>query len=166
MTRRILSNCRAFTLIELIVVTALISIMLVIAIPRLNGGPFSDDSDATVRWIIAHVRHLKEKAVAEQQAYVLNVSPDTQQLWVTVPEMGDAETETAKDGGHTLPRGVRIDSVAYSQTEVYSSGTIPIGFYPGGYSDRAVIRLRTDDGERLEFYIEPFLSGVELVRRD
>ena len=50
-----------FTLIEMIVVTALISIMLVVAIPRLQGGLFSDGGDDTARWIIATVRGLKEK---------------------------------------------------------------------------------------------------------
>ena len=73
---------RGFTLIEMIVVIALISIMLVVAIPRLEGGLFSDGSDETARWIIATVRGLKEKAVVENKTFLLNVSPDVQRLWI------------------------------------------------------------------------------------
>lgn len=155
---------RGFTLIEMIVVTALISIMLVVAIPRLEGGLFSDGSDETARWIIANVRNLKEKAVVEEKAYLLNVSPDVQRMWITAAGMADADADAAREAGYTLPRGVIIDHVAFSQTERLSSGTIPIGFYPRGYSDRAVIRVRTNDGDRLAFFIEPFLARVDLVR--
>ena len=159
-----LPGSRGFTLIELIVVIALISIMLMLAIPRLEGGLFSDGSDETARWIIANVRNLKEKAVIDKKIYLLNVSPDVQRLWITEAGMADADADAAREAGYALPRGVNIDHVAFSQTERFSSGTIPIAFYPKGYSDKAVIRLRTNDGDRLAFFIEPFLAGVNLVR--
>ena len=155
---------RAFTLVELIVVTALISIMLMVAIPRLSGGFFSDSDGETARWIIATVRQLKEKAVYDQKIYTLNISPDIQRFWVTAEDMADTDASTARDEGYRLPRGIRIDHVAFSKDDRVSSGTIPIGFYPQGYSDKAVIRLRTGDGDRLSFFIEPFLAGADLVR--
>jgi prepilin-type N-terminal cleavage/methylation domain-containing protein len=157
-------NERAFTLIEMVVVTALIAIMLMVAIPRLNGGFLSDDGGETSRWIIATVGQLKEKALTEQKTYLLNVSPDIQRFWVTAEGMAETDASSARDEGYRLPRGIRIDHVAFSSDERISSGSIPIAFYPQGYSDKAVIRLRTNDGERLSFFIEPFLAGVELVK--
>ncbi|BBO67442.1 hypothetical protein DSCA_13720 [Desulfosarcina alkanivorans] len=154
---------RAFTLVEMIVVTALISIMLVVAIPRLDGGLFSDGGDETARWIIANVRRLKETAIVDQKVYQLNVSPDVRRLWVTEAGMPDDDAEAAREDGYLLPRGVTIDHVAFSQTERFTSGTIPIGFYPRGFSDKAVIRIRTGDGDRLAFFIEPFLPGARMV---
>ena len=162
--RRLVADHQAFTLIELVVVTALISIMLMVAIPRLSGGLLSDGDGQTARWIIATVRQLKEKAVTDQKTYLLNVSPDIQRLWVTEDGMAETDISIAKDEGYRLPRGIRIDHVAYTRDERISSGSIPIGFYPQGYSDKAVIRLRTGDGGRYSFFIEPFLAGVELVR--
>jgi general secretion pathway protein H len=162
--KRFLSGNRAFTLVEMIVVTALISIMLVVAIPRLDVGLFSDGGDETARWIIANVRQLKEKAIVDQKIYLLNVSPDVRRLWVTEAGMADDDADTAREEGYLLPRGVTIDHVAFSQTDRYTSGTIPISFYPRGYSDKAVIRIRANDGERLAFFIEPFLPGASLVR--
>jgi general secretion pathway protein H len=155
---------RGFTLIEMIVVIALISIMLMVAIPRLEGGLFSDGGDETARWIIANVRDLKEKSVVENKTYLLNVSPDTQRLWITEAGMPDAAVDAAREAGYSLPRGVNIDHVAFSTAERFSTGTIPIAFYSKGYSDKAVIRLRNNDGDRLTFIIEPFLAGVKLVR--
>ncbi|BBO72827.1 hypothetical protein DSCW_02440 [Desulfosarcina widdelii] len=155
---------RAFTLIEMVVVTALIAIMLMVAIPRLSGGLLSDGSGETSRWIIATVSQLKEKAVTEQKTYLLNVSPDIQRFWITVDGMAETDASSARDEGYRLPKGIRIDHVAFSSDERISSGSIPIGFYPQGYSDKAVIRLRTNDGDRLSFFIEPFLAGAELVK--
>jgi prepilin-type N-terminal cleavage/methylation domain-containing protein len=154
---------RAFTLVELVVVTALIAIMLMVAIPRLSGGLFSDGNGETARWIIATVRQLKEKAVIDQKLYLLNVSPDIQRFWITENDMADIDAGTARDEGYRLPRGIRIDHVAFTRDERLSSGAIPIAFYPRGYSDKAVIRLRTSDGDRLSFFIEPFLANAELV---
>jgi general secretion pathway protein H len=159
-----LSGNRAFTLVEMIVVTALISIMLVVAIPRLDGGLFTDGSDETARWIVANVRQLKEKSIVDQKTYLLNVSPDIRRLWITDDSMTDEDTDAASEEGFRLPRGMTIDHVAFSKTERFTGGTIPIGFYPKGYSDKAVIRMRTNDGDRLAFFIEPFLPGARLVR--
>ena len=162
--RRHRSDDHGFTLIEMVVVTALISIMLVVAIPRLDRGLFSDGGDETARWIIANAQNLKEKAVVEQKTYLLNISPDTRQLWISHTDMTETELATAREDGYRLPRGMTVDDVAFSADNRVSSGTIPIAFYPKGYSDKAVIRLRTADGDRLTFYIEPFLTRVNLVR--
>jgi hypothetical protein len=47
--------------------------------------------------------------------------------------MTDADADAAREEGYRLPRGVTIDHVAFSQTERFSSGTIPIAFTPKGY---------------------------------
>lgn len=155
---------QGFTLIEMIVVTALISIMLVVAIPRLDRGLFANGGDETARWIIANVQHLKERALVDQKIYLLNVSPDTRQLWISDTEMSETDLAAAREEGYRLPRGVTVDHVAFSSEDRVTSGTIPIAFYPRGYSDKAVIRLRMADGARMAFHIEPFLARVNLVR--
>ncbi len=158
------SNDEAFTLIEMIIVTALISIMLVVAVPRLHSNIFPDSGDETARWIMATVRQAKQRAVIDRKTYLLNISLDTQQLWMMAADTPDIETMTVPENAYRLPRGVSIDRVALSQADRFSGGTIPIGFYPQGYSDKAVIRIRTRDGDYLTLYIEPFLPRVNLIR--
>ncbi|HSO19921.1 MAG TPA: type II secretion system protein [Desulfosarcina sp.] len=158
-----LRDNRAFTLIELIVVTALISIMQVVALRRLGGGLLGDGADDTARWIIGTVRRLKERSVLDQKTYLLNVSTDIQRMWVTEAGMADADADAAREEGYRLPPGTNIDQVGFNQNERLPSGTVSIAFYPQGYSDKAVIRLRTGDGDRLALIIEPFLANVDLA---
>ena len=154
---------RAFTLIEMIVVTALISIMLVVAIPRLHSNIFPDSGDETVRWIIANFHQAKENAVQHQKIYLMNISLDTQQLWLAPFDLPEAEAAGLREKGFRIPKGVSIDHVALSQADRISSGTVPIGFYPQGYSDKAVIRIRTNGGDRMAVFIEPFLPRVNVI---
>lgn len=155
---------RGFTLIEMVIVTALISIMLVVAIPRLDRGLFANNTNETARWLIANVRRLKEKAVSDKKTYLLNISTDTQRMWITAADMTDTAVDAAGGTGYRLPAGLSIEQVSFSRNEPFYSDIIPIGFYPQGYSDKAAIRMRTDDGDRLTFFIEPFLPGVRLVQ--
>ena len=157
-------NDKGFTLIEMVVVTALISIMLFVAIPRLSSSIFPDSGDETVRWIIANTLKARELSVDQQKMVLLNISLDTQQMWIAPADLADAEMAEIREKGYRLPRGVAIDHVALSQAERLSSGVIPIGFYPQGYTDKAIIRIRTNDGDRLAVIIEPFLPRVNLIR--
>jgi len=157
-------NEHAFTLLEMVAVTALISIMLVVAIPRLHSNIFPDSGDETVRWIIANFHQAKENAVHQRLTYVMNISLDTRQLWVAPADLPEAEAAGLRENGYRIPNGVSIDHVALSQADRISSGTVPIAFYPQGHSDKAVIRIRTKNGDRMSVYIEPFLPRVNVIR--
>jgi hypothetical protein len=132
----------------------------------LHSDILSDGGDETARWIIANVRKARDDAISHQKIYLLNISLDTQQLWIAPVDLAETEIATAQEKGFRLPRGVNIDHVALSKTQQFSSGTVSLGFYPQGYSDKAVIRIRTNDGDRLAFFVEPFLPRVNLVRGD
>lgn len=154
---------RAFTLIELVVVISLITIMLMVAIPRLEPGLFSNGGDETARWIIANVNDLKARSVMDQRPWFLYVSIDARQMWVS-PDNPDASLHAPPQTPYLLPDGVSVDQVDFSRTDVVSTGTIAIAFYPKGYSDKAVIRIRNHERDRMAFFIEPFLSRVRMVR--
>jgi prepilin-type N-terminal cleavage/methylation domain-containing protein len=47
-----------FTLIELIVVIALLGLMLFFSLPRLQNNPFLDDSKKSSRWLIGKIQSL------------------------------------------------------------------------------------------------------------
>ena len=85
-------STNGFTLIELIVVIALISIMLLVAVPNFSGFLFTDHTNKTARWIMTKVKLLKERAVCDQKNYVLNADLDSNFLWVT-----DETMETDED---------------------------------------------------------------------
>lgn len=153
-----------FTLIELMVVIALISIMLMVATPNFSGFLFTDNTNKTARWIMMKVKLLKERAVCDQKDYVLNADLDSNFLWITDEAMEtDEDLLAAQKNGYELPEGVALVSIASSSRGEVSSGLTEIFFNKKGYSDRAVIMIQGEDDRKLYLTIESFLPAVKLL---
>jgi len=152
---------RGFTLIEIAVVILLISIMLLVTVPRLPDSPLTDQTRKTKRWIILKVKDLKDQAVRDQKVYVLNIGLESNRLWTTNDDMAEETLQTAVDQGLELSGDLELRDVEYPGDNKTDSGLAEIRFYPKGYSDRAIIHM--DDGEQqYSFQIEPFLSTVRV----
>ena len=41
-----------------------------------------------------------------------------------------------------------------------------IDFHPGGFSDKAIINMRTGSEKRFALVVEPFLSNVRVIEND
>ncbi|MBW2192485.1 MAG: prepilin-type N-terminal cleavage/methylation domain-containing protein [Deltaproteobacteria bacterium] len=151
-----------YTLIELIVVTALISIVLFISIPRFQGAVLTDPANAVSRWIVGTVASLKEGAVRHQKRYVLHVGMDTGRLWVSDESMSEEALEDAENSGFELPGDVKVLDVEYPGRGKVAFGRADISFYKQGYSDRAFIHIKDDNDNQRSFLIETFLPKVRL----
>lgn len=150
-----------FTLIEIAVVIVLISIMLLVTVPRLPDSPLTDQTRKTKRWIILKVRDLKERAVREQKTFTLNVGLESNRLWAASEGMTDENLQAAVDEGLELSGDLKLRGVEYPGDHKIDFGLAEIRFFPKGYSDRAILHL--DDGDRrYSFKIEPFLSTVRV----
>jgi prepilin-type N-terminal cleavage/methylation domain-containing protein len=152
---------RGFTLIEIAVVILLISIMLLVTVPRLPDSPLTDQTRKTKRWIILKVKDLKELSVREQKIYTLNVGLELNRLWVTSEDMTEENKLAAVDDGLELAADLQLNDVEYPGQLKVDSGLAEIHFFPKGYSERAMIHM--EDGDKLySFQIEPFLSTVKV----
>ena len=69
-----------FTLVELIVVMALISTLFAFSIPRFHDALLINKTKKTSRWIIGTVKALKENALQEHRHYTLHVGLDSNTL--------------------------------------------------------------------------------------
>ena len=144
---------------ELIVVMALLSIMLVFSIPRLHKTFFLDESKTSSRWIIGKIQAFKEAAVRNQRQYTLHFDLDTDHYWETDESMPDKDQEEAAIHTQPLPDGLKIADIEFPMRGKVSSGRTDISFYKNGTSDKALIHVQ--DGDRYVTYlIEPFLSEV------
>ena len=150
-----------FTLIEIAVVILLISIMLLVAVPRLPDSSLTDQTRKTKRWVILKVQDLKERAVQDQKTYTLHVGIDSRQLWVTSDDMSDESKEQAEKNALKLEEDLRVLDVEYPGDQKVESGRADIAFFAKGYSERAIIHMADNDA-RFSFQIEPFLSNVKL----
>jgi prepilin-type N-terminal cleavage/methylation domain-containing protein len=150
-----------FTLIEIAVVILLISIMLLVAVPRLPDSPLTDQTRKTKRWLILKVQDLKARAVRDQKAYTLHVGIDSKQLWVTSDDMSDEGKDQAEKNAFKLDEDLKVLDVEYPGDRKVESGRADILFFAKGYSDRVIIHMADSDA-RFSFQIEPFLSNVKL----
>jgi prepilin-type N-terminal cleavage/methylation domain-containing protein len=152
---------RGFTLIEIAVVILLISIMLLVTLPRLPDSPLTDQTRKTKRWIILKVKDLKELAVRDQKVYTLNVGLELNRLWVTSEDMTEENKLAAVDDGLELAADLKLSDVEYPGDQKIDSGMAEIHFFPKGYSERAMIHMEDGD-RRYSFQIESFLSTVKV----
>jgi prepilin-type N-terminal cleavage/methylation domain-containing protein len=155
-----LSAPGGFTLMELIVVTCLLSLFLMFSIPRLQSVLPTDHLNATVRMIIATVAELKNNAVQYSRLYNLHLDMDQRLVWVTHEAMTDAELQTAKKNGFRLPADVRMLDVEFPYAGKASSGSAEIVFSSRGYSSKALIHMQGKGGGPVSLLIEPFMPGV------
>lgn len=168
-------NDNGFTLIELVVVIALISIMLVYSIPNFQSL-ISDNTKTATRWIILTVKSLKQSAVQDQTRYTLHVGIDSNKLWYSnetpVPdekaegEKTGEEMEVSKpdknEKDFVLPKEIKIIDVEFPGGDRVTSGQADIEFYEKGYSDMAIIHLEEEEGKKISYLIEPFLLKVKI----
>ena len=159
-----ISQNGGFTLIELIVVVALMGLMLFFSLPRLQNNPFLNDTKKSSRWLIGKVQTLKENAMRDQKRYTLHFDLDSGMVWETNETMSQDEIANSVLDSYNLPDDLRIIDIEYpSKGKVYS-GRAEIIFYKTGYTNKALVHMQEDD-TYLSFLIEPFLSNVQFFEK-
>lgn len=151
---------RGFSLVELVVVFALIGLMLVFAIPRFQQKLLPEDSRKVARWIMAHTAAARTRAVAEQTQFILNVGISENRLWITDKAMSEEAALAAKEKALVLNENVRIRKVEYPGKTAVVSGIAEISFYSDGHADPAWIQLKDTTEAPVFLFIEPFLPRV------
>ncbi len=149
-----------YTLIELIVVMAVLGSVLFLSVPRFRSMVLADPAKETSRWIIAMVSALRENAVSDQKRYSLTVDIDDNRLQAGPVSPSEEPAAPAKKREYRAPEGVRILDVEFPFKGKITTGKADIFFYPRGYSDKALIHLENDAREQLTLLVEPFLSRV------
>jgi prepilin-type N-terminal cleavage/methylation domain-containing protein len=153
-----------FTLIELIVVIALLGLMLFFSLPRLQNNPFLDDSKKSSRWLIGKIQSLKESAIRDQKLYTLHFDLDSGRVWETNETMSPEDLESAVLNSYALPDDLRIIDIEYPTKGKIYSGQATISFYKAGHTDKALVHMQEGD-TYLSFLIEPFLANVQFFEK-
>ena len=154
---------KGFSLIELIVVISLISIMLFVAIPKMQNVSLLDQTKKTSRFIIAKIQDLKAKSIQDHTKYILIIDIDTDSMWAS-NKIEEDELENSNKKKYKLPGNIKFSDVEFPKKGRIAQGKAHINFYPQGYSDKAIIHIQTDDDKIYSFLIEPFLSKVKLYK--
>jgi len=156
---------RGFTLLELIVVVALIGIMLVVSVPTLHNTLIDDRLKATSRKIIGLINGVRELAVREQQSYFLSIDRNENRIWYekdseigSTGNTGDIEDKLELN----IPDEIRISEIWTRSEGEYSDDQGRIWVSRKGYMDQTVLHLTDDDDNVISLHFSPFFGSVTI----
>jgi len=139
--RLIVESDRGFSLVELVVVIAMIGVLAAIAIPTLR----QPSTKSTARSIYVALQQARSQAVGSTQfvgvQFNLDVTPETYQM-VTGTSATGPWTPDPNSAAIEIVRGVDIERVVVNGV-VSLAGTPVIGFSPLGTADTGLVRLQS-----------------------
>lgn len=152
-----------FTLLELVIVVALIGLLLVLAVPSIQVGVFNDPLQKSCRKIIALLHETRDRAIREQQPYIIFTDLDRNRLWYIKDPKGSVETaEVSEDIVLELESGVEFYGIWVKSKGEVSRGIQELWVTKQGYMDQSILRLEDDDGVSMSLAVSTFISQVEL----
>jgi len=152
-----------FTLIELVVVMALMGIIIGFALPRFQRMADGTPTDEITQWIRFKSLALREKAQTQQSPWALVFDFDADEIRAVSlkPPPEDEDPPKPVNAEQPFPNAGRIVDVVLAPDQKHSSGEVAILFYPQGVADQAYIHLRDSEGDYRTLKIEPFLPRVK-----
>ena len=154
-------NSRAFTLIELIVVLALVSMMLVIALPAVRDTLSAYPVRTEAKKLAECIEETRSRASREQVDFLLSVDIEKGRLWTCRTSESAEPPDRSGNAAWTLPGGVRIAGIRCGGGNIQKTGEARILFSGRNYARPAVIYLLRD-GRSVSLTIRPFMSRVEI----
>jgi type II secretion system protein H len=134
----------AFTLIELLMVMAIIAIVAGLLAPRLVGFTLGRSASNTARMIVSLTNYARSQSISEGRTYRLNFDSAAKQFFLTAQDGAQYDAPTSDFGQKlTLPDGITA-AVQFPQEQ----DGVYVQFQPTGRTEQAQIRL-TDQLSRI-----------------
>lgn len=152
-----------FTLLELVVVLAILSVVIAVVLPRL---PLLQESNlrASARQTAALLRYLDERSVATKQRYRLRINLDEQRIDVVKRSASgeDIATDDPYLQRNPLLQGVIISDLTTERLGRVTNGQTLIGYGPGGLAEPLLIHLRLPGGKSYSVQALPVSATVRI----
>jgi len=171
-------NNKGFTLIEIIVVIVIISIVMMITIPRVSS--FLGNKRENFAILTSKIAKTFDDAFLHNHINYLAIHLEGTMLESTE----DDDNIFGRDNGISVvnlsngkfvdsqrkilqyknfPESFRITEVLLSSGETITEGNVLIPFYPQGYSDNVIVHLLVDDEEQWSLRIFKHLKEPRLI---
>lgn len=154
-------NNRAFTLIELIVVLALVSTLLLIALPSVRDTLSAHPVRTEARKLAEIIEETRSRAIREQRDFTLHVDIEKGRFRTCRSAEPAELQERSGNAVYTLPDGVRIAGIQFGNGEIQKAGEAQLLFSGQSYAQPAVIHLLRDN-LCISLTIRPFMNAVEI----
>ena len=167
-------QCRAFTLIELMVVVGILAVVMTIAIPSIYQTMHKDSLRAAVSDVMEMCSHARAYSILNGVETGLRIRPGDRQLEVvlfsgrsssTDESMGEPCAAPAGPAGIApvrLPNSVRFEMVDVNFIEYKDREEAVARFYPNGTSDEMTLILLSDQGESRKISLEVVTALADL----
>jgi prepilin-type N-terminal cleavage/methylation domain-containing protein len=157
-------NNRAFTLLELIVVMALIALIASFSVPQIAGFLYADQLKVSVRKLVGLIHQSSQLAQRYQAPYLLTYQPK-ERTFIVGPERNQKQEQTeTQENRLQLADSVSVRDLWSWYGGTRTSGELVIRFNKNGYVEPAIIHLRKDDdGQEISVVLSPFLGKVNIV---
>jgi prepilin-type N-terminal cleavage/methylation domain-containing protein len=152
-------NEKGYTLIELMVVLALIGILLAVAVPGIRESLAADRLGSAARKIAALSRELRSDAARENEDSFLQVDLDRGCFWKFHAGLSPEKSTETRKNAFCLPDGVQVVDVHPYGQDKKKEGETAVRFSRKGYAQPAVIHLAHED-RQITLVIQPFLNAV------
>jgi prepilin-type N-terminal cleavage/methylation domain-containing protein len=144
---------RGFTLVEMVVVLALIGILAGVTVPALESLDSRDPAAAAAEPVMGALDAARRTALRDARATTLTIDPRTAQYAIT--EASDSGRAIVQQGVLALAAGVRLET---------SEPRLRFRFEPGGsvYADSFVVRFA---GGASPIVLDPWMGDVRAPPR-
>lgn len=161
-------NLFGFTLIEIVVVLAIISLFISMLTLRIESFLTGGDMRLATRIVISEIRMMRGKAAHDRKDQILVIQMDNNTLYPlemsSNQSAGDriwANYGEEKDRNYRhLPEGVSVEDVVVLPYGKKQEGEAKIRFFANGTVERSLIHLRNEKGEIYTLEIKPFTGDV------
>jgi len=157
-----LSKEDGFTLLELMVVVALIAITAAFTMPKLSPLAFSGTPlQQTARKLSQFIKQSSRFALRSSQSYQLIYNHGENKVALVTSELSQENLE------EELPSKTLPDSVVIKNFKSYYRGTLPqesmrLLVSSQGYIEPSYIYLQDDSGNEMTLKLSPFLGDIEI----
>ncbi|MCL2341010.1 MAG: prepilin-type N-terminal cleavage/methylation domain-containing protein [Proteobacteria bacterium] len=157
---------RGFTLVELIVVMALMALIASFAVPQIGNFLYADQLKTTVRKLVGLIHHSAQMAQRRQIPFVLTYRSG-ERLFVAEPAEQPQPEQRAnvvnREDRLTLPDTVAVRDLWSWFGGMQANEVMAIRFSKNGYVEPTIIHLRREDGQEMSVVLTPFLGKVKIV---
>jgi type II secretion system protein H len=152
-----------FTLIEMMIVIAVLGVMLSLIIPRL--GELGDANlKRSARHLTGMIRFLRDESQARKAVYRLRFDIQANRYWAEVMNVTSDNTVEFRRMQSVIGTGGSLSGqTTFRDVQAASHPDDPyIQFTPDGWVENAVIHLRNGDNKDFTLLVNPLMGSTEL----
>jgi len=160
-----LGSHRGFSLMELLVVLALLGIMATIALPRLGVVVGGDGLSASASRIVGLIGRARSRAVQTGKAQLLYIDSGNGRLWFK-EEAAASKREQSPKTLVELPEAVRLRAVTVADENLAGDGPVKVWISSQGLLRPLRLELADGSGRAARLHVHPLFPKVDLIFLD